>query len=307
MNLDYDIKERVSKLGSMGRKICSDLRNLQKERIILSREAKCLLRKFEKEEPQKDRNKTTISAGKPCSCAVWESDLRKDDENNTDESTKSLIMQNEEFCTCTNFYNECCQHNVSGHDSNMVCKYSTSRCNKYEEPFYSDHFIKNIYNSYIDDNVTIEDEVDDDNNLNNVDELIKYCESPRMINSSHLCNLCVFCEDDDTKDTDALSTDQKFHFNMPTKTNTRELIERERGGGGKSDAESITIENLSNQSICTCECNLCVLRNKHGNRPPCYKRHEEIYSFFDIDQEDDLLLNGTTCLELPEISQVTII
>lgn len=60
MNLDYDINEKVSNLECLGRKICSDLRNFQRERIILSREAKCLLLELEREKAQRDNIKNKV-------------------------------------------------------------------------------------------------------------------------------------------------------------------------------------------------------------------------------------------------------
>lgn len=58
--MNLDINKKVLNLEKIGRKICSDLRNLQKERIILSREAKCLLREFERQETQRDHSKNKV-------------------------------------------------------------------------------------------------------------------------------------------------------------------------------------------------------------------------------------------------------
>ncbi|KAI4493124.1 hypothetical protein M0802_009674 [Mischocyttarus mexicanus] len=297
MNLDYDVRERVSNLANAGKKICSELRNFQKERIILSREAKCLLNKFEKEEIQRDCNKTKKSESKPCSCGVWENDLiKKDDEKEVEGS--SSIVEDEEICICRNFSNECC-HNL-GRNRNTICKYSTSRCNKYDvESFNLDNLIKNNNNCYIDDNFAIEEnDLNDDNNSYDLDELIKYCESSSMIN---LCDLCVNCEKNDTKDTEneLSSINSKFHYNKLMKNYSRKLIERERGGAGKSDSKSTTMNNLSDRFICNCDCDLCELRNKLGKKPPCYENNY-------IDLDDDLLLNDATFLEIPEMNQVKI-
>lgn len=105
-------------------------------------------------------------------------------------------------------------------------------------------------------------------------------------------------------DTHVLSTNHKVDVNESKKAGVKE-IKRQRGGGGKSDGESI-IEKLSNLSICTCNCDLCALRNKYGEKSPCLKKSDENDCFSDIDTEDNLLLNQTAYLELPEISQVTI-
>lgn len=79
MNLDYDINEKVSNLESLGRRICSDLRNLQRERIILSREAKCLLSELEREETQRDHSKKN----KVISCYKIIQIVQFGDSNNT--------------------------------------------------------------------------------------------------------------------------------------------------------------------------------------------------------------------------------
>ncbi|KAL2713841.1 hypothetical protein V1478_016398 [Vespula squamosa] len=296
--MSLDINEKVSNLEKIGRKICSDLRNLQKERIILSREAKRLLREFEREETQRDHSKNKKDDNKPCSCAVWENDLKKEDKNETEESTK-LITQDEE--SYKNFCNECCQHCVPRHDDNMICKCSTYRYDKFDEPFYCDHPIRNIDYSCIGDNVMIKEDANGDNNLNDTNELIRYCETC-AIDPSYLYNLCMFCENDNMNDTHVLSTNHKVDVNESKKVGMKESIERQRGGGGKSDSES-TIDKLSDLSICTtCECDLCVLRNKYGEKPPCLKKSDEIDCFSDIDNEDNLSLNQAY-LELPEISQ----
>ncbi|XP_047355514.1 uncharacterized protein LOC124951319 isoform X2 [Vespa velutina] len=294
MNLDYDINKKVLNLESLGRKICSDLRNLQKERIILSREAKSLLREFEREETQRDHNKNKKDNNKPCSCAIWENDIRKEDKNEAEGPTK-LITQDEIFYK--NFCNECCQHCVPRHDSNMILQNY-----RYDEPFYCDHALKNIDYFCIGDNVMIKDDANGDNNFNDTDELDKYNET-RTINPSYFYDLCVFCDDDNMEDTHVLSTNHKISESK--KTDMKELIERQRGGGENSNSES-TIDKLSSQSICTCECDLCTLRNKYGERPPCSKESNEIDRSFDIDNEDNVSINQATCLELPEISQVTI-
>ncbi|KAF7393635.1 hypothetical protein HZH68_010454 [Vespula germanica] len=296
-NVSMETFSSVLNLEKIGRKICSDLRNLQKERIILFREAKCLLREFERQETQRDHSKNKKDDNKACSCAVWENDLKIEDENETEESTKLITQDDESY---KNFCDECCQHCVPRHDDNIIYKCSSYRYDKFDEPFYCNHPVRNIDYSGIGDNVTIKDDANGDNNLNNANELIRYCETC-AINPSYLYDLCLFCENDNMNDTHVLSTNHKVDVNESKKAGMKE-IKRQRGGGGKSDSESI-IEKLSNLSICTCDCDLCALRNKYGEKSPCLKKSDENDCFSDIDTEDNLLLNQAAYLELPEISQ----
>lgn len=162
--------------------------------------------------------------------------------------------------------------------------------------------MKNIDHPSIGDNLAINDD-----DLNDYDESNGYCETP-TIDPSYFYGSCVFCENDSAEGGRPLSSDQKFDVDVSKEFGIEESIERERGGGGRSDSGSTIEKKLSSPSTCNCECDLCALRNKYGERPPCRKdgdRIDRIDRYDDIDDEDDPSLDRATCSELSEISQVT--
>ncbi|KAK2588888.1 hypothetical protein KPH14_001750 [Odynerus spinipes] len=293
MDKECDLKKKVSHLENIGRKVCLDLRNYQKERIILSREAKCLLREIEKGQSRRRYGKKKHYSKSACTCAIWENSLKTD--GRSDENEEDLTSDNGCGCCHNSDQENYCK------DSFEICKCSSSKYNTLSEPFENTQPVTIVNDN--DDDDDLDDDSDDDSdcinnndvNQDNIDDTHHELRSNETCttNPVPLCKMCLFCK----------ANNIHHKFNVNNKSDTGDWIERQRGGGEKTDSES-TNDNTPNLSNCICNCDICALRNKHGGRPPCcVQENEQLDHTIDDDYDENLQSSQTVLSEISEIHQ----